>query len=157
MLMNIAEMKFMVDRLSSMIVECEKFHPEFTSEKQLMMESADRLSKFFPCTYGTFKRLVEFMEQSIPTRARIDEKHHIAYNRIYKTSNGVMIPDDEPRILFRGRDNLALLMLRYYRQLCVDAGCTEYQLQSMDRMCAEFEQFAYKSPTMKQPGITRGK
>jgi len=96
---------------------------------------------------------------------RIDNKHHIElakasggnfYPRIVKTTNGQPMPDDEPRILFRGRDKLALPMLKFYRELCVKDGCTDYQLESMDSMIAEFEQFATESTTMKQPGITKG-
>ena len=75
---------------------------------------------------------------------------------IVKTSNGLPIPDDEPRILFRGRDKLALSMLRYYEKLCVEDGCTEYQLASLSKMISEFEDFAETSLTMKQPGITKG-
>jgi hypothetical protein len=88
--------------------------------------------------------------------ARIDEKHHIQNDEIIKTGNGQAIPDDEPRILFRGRDKLALRMLLYYRQLCIVDGCTDFQMQSMDVMLREFTEFANESPTMKQPGITKG-
>lgn len=101
---------------------------------------------------------------------RIDEKHHLEIRGegegplthhvrpcIVKTGNGEEIPDNEPRILFRGRDRLALPMLKYYRQLCVADGCTDYQTESIDRMIAEFQEFADLSTTMKQPGSTRGK
>ena len=47
-------------------------------------------------------------------------------------------------------------MLLYYRQLCVNDGCTDFQLASMDDMIRRFEDFANASPTMKQPGCTRG-
>jgi len=90
-------------------------------------------------------------------RPRIDEKHHISgLGLIVKTSNMRPIPDDEPRILFRGRDKLALPMLKYYRDLCVRDGCNDFQLQSIDAMIQEFEDFAQISSTMKQPGSTRG-
>lgn len=87
---------------------------------------------------------------------RIDNKHHLEGEQIVKTGNGVPIPDDEPVILFRGRDRLALPMLRFYRQLCADDGCTDFQLRSMDDMIQKFANFADNSPTMKQPGITLG-
>lgn len=90
-------------------------------------------------------------------KMRIDEKHHIYNDLIVKTTNGQVMPDDEPRILFRGRDRLALPMLEFYRELCVKDGCTDYQLESMDRMLAEFRDFAETSATMKQPGVTLGK
>lgn len=89
---------------------------------------------------------------------RIDNKHHIEGERIIKTTNSVPIDlEKEPVILFRGRDRLALPMLRYYRELCVADGCTDFQLTSTDDMIRRFEEFSTQSPTMKQPGCTRGK
>jgi hypothetical protein len=87
---------------------------------------------------------------------KIDEKHHIEGEQIIKTTNGQPIPQDEPVILFRGRDKLALPMLEYYKELCVLDGCTDYQLASMDTMIGRFREFANKSATMKQPGVTKG-
>ncbi len=87
---------------------------------------------------------------------QIDEKHSIDDNgQLIKTKTGEVIPDDVPLILYRGTDRLALPMLKYYRQLCVDDGCTDYQLESMDRMIKQFEDYADTS-VVKQPGITRG-
>jgi len=48
-------------------------------------------------------------------------------------------------------------MLEYYRQLCVLDGCTDFHLRGVDSRIEAFRQFAETSPTMKQPGITRGK
>jgi hypothetical protein len=86
---------------------------------------------------------------------QIDEKHSIDGDRIIKTATGEEVPIEEPVILYRGRDKLALPMMRYYRQLCVEDGATDYQLESMDRMIKRFEDYAKENPT-KQPGITRG-
>lgn len=87
----------------------------------------------------------------------LDMKHHIEGDRIIKTTNGQEIPETEPTILFRGRDHLALPMLKHYRQLCVDDGCTDFQMASMDEMIRRFQVFADENPqTMKQPGVTRG-
>lgn len=95
---------------------------------------------------------------------RVDNKHSI-----YTTADGVPvlakrladgklqpIPSGEPVILFRGRDRLALPMLEFYRKLCQIDGVTDYQLESLDGMIAEFAEFASTSQTMKQPGITKG-
>jgi hypothetical protein len=100
-------------------------------------------------------------------KKQIDEKHHIEASvgdmikadiKIIKTSNGQAIPDDEPIILFRGRDKLALPMLLYYKGLCQEDGCTQYQLVSMDKMIKAFDQFYIQHYNkMKQPGITLGK
>jgi hypothetical protein len=87
---------------------------------------------------------------------KIDEKHYVEGDRIFK-NNGQPIPDDEPVIIFRGRDKLALPMLEFYRQLCVGDGCTDFQLASMDSMIQKFRDFSATSSTMKQPGITLGK
>lgn len=89
---------------------------------------------------------------------RIDHKHHIEGEQIIKTSNGQVIPEDEPTILFRGRDDLALPLLRHYKDLCILIGCTQYQLASMDEMIEKFQNFKLEYPErMKQPGITKGK
>jgi len=88
---------------------------------------------------------------------RVDNKHHLEGEQIVKTGNGVPIPDDEPVILFRARDTLALPMLHYYRALCVADHCTDFQLESLDDMIRRFDKFATTSPTMKQPGITQGR
>ncbi len=89
---------------------------------------------------------------------RLDNKHHLEGEKVVKTGNGVPIDlEAEPVILFRGRDKLALPMLRHYRELCIADGCTDYQMQSMDDMIRRFEEFAQQSSTMKQPGCTLGK
>lgn len=89
---------------------------------------------------------------------RLDNKHHIDGDQIIKTGNGVPIDlDNEPVILFRGRDKLALPMLEFYRHLCIMDGCTNFQMISMDDMIRRFREFAESSPTMKQPGCTLGK
>lgn len=88
----------------------------------------------------------------------IDLKHHIdEKGQIVKTGNSVPIPDDEPLILFRGRDRLAVPMLENYRRLCVEDGCNDFQLGQIDALIARFKVFAVEHPaTMKQPGVTRG-
>lgn len=90
---------------------------------------------------------------------RIDNKHSITSDGvIIKTSNGSPIPDHEPKILFRGRDKLAIPMLQFYLGLCLQDGCTKYQEESMRSMIKEFEVFRDSfSSTMKQPGSTSGK
>ena len=72
-------------------------------------------------------------------------------------AQGVFIPPDEPVILFRGRDRLALPMLEHYRNLCMLDGCTDFHMRGIDNRIAAFKAFAATSATMKQPGITEGK
>jgi hypothetical protein len=89
---------------------------------------------------------------------KIDEKFHLEDETIVKTSNGeVLNPGTEPLIVFRSRDKLALPMLDYYRYLCVQDGCTDYQLEVLDRRIAMFRKFKENNPDkMKQPGVTKG-
>jgi len=89
----------------------------------------------------------------------IDSKYHIdSQFRIVKTSNDQPIPDDEPVILFRARDRIALHLLRIYRVLCQIDGCTSYQLEMAQRIADKFAAFAIMNEgRMKQPGCTLGK
>ena len=87
---------------------------------------------------------------------QIDEKFSVDGDRIIKTATSEEVnPEEEPLILFRARDRLAVPMLQFYRQLCVDDGATDYQLESIGKMIDRFETYAKNNPT-KQPGITRG-
>lgn len=87
----------------------------------------------------------------------IDAKFHVEGDQIIKTSSGETVPENEPLILFRARDYLALPMLRYYRHLCVADGCNDYQMAALDGVITRFEQYAVDHPEMiKQPGVTRG-
>jgi len=96
----------------------------------------------------------------------IDNKHSIFIDDVTdspflakRLADGELqpIPADEPTILFRGRDRLALPMLEFYRSLCFDDGATPYQLESMDDMIRKFRKFSATSKTMKQPGSTLGR
>lgn len=108
------------------------------------------------------------MDVSEVVQVRLDEKHHMElrintntrkfYIALVKTGNGQEIDlTNEPVIVFRGRDKLAVPMLEYYRNLCEADECTDYQFASLDKMIDAFSEFAENSPTMKQPGITGGK
>ena len=98
---------------------------------------------------------------------KIDEKHHIEVTnivsdepvkiQIIKTTNGQPIPDDEPLILFRGRDRLAVPMLEYYRILSIKDNATQYQIDTMNTIITKFMDYTIThSINMKQPGITKG-
>jgi hypothetical protein len=87
----------------------------------------------------------------------IDGKFHVKGSKIIKTSSGEVVPEDEPLMLFRARDHLALSLLVYYRRLSELDGCTDYHMAGVDARIAKFVQFANDHPErMKQPGITRG-
>jgi len=88
---------------------------------------------------------------------QIDSKFHIESDSIIKTSNGEVIPEEEPVFLLRARDYLALRLLQKYRRMCVSDGCTDYQLSGVDASIERFSDFTLKfNARMKQPGITRG-
>jgi len=88
----------------------------------------------------------------------IDPKFHIEGEQIIKTSNGEPIPDDEPLILVRARDNLAVALLKAYLHLSVKANCTDYQILGVAERISAFERFANNNPKrMKSPGITEGR
>lgn len=89
---------------------------------------------------------------------KIDLKHHIdEKGQIVKTTNGQVIEESEPVILFRARDWLAVPLLKHYREQCIQDGCNDFQLKQMDELVERFAKFARENPgVMKQPGITRG-
>ena len=99
---------------------------------------------------------------STPAR-RIDGKYHAEVLggdivRIVKTATGEVVPHDEPLFLIRGKDLLAVRALAYYQSLCIEYGCTDWQIEAMERTCREFLEFAQTHPErMKQPGVTRGR
>jgi hypothetical protein len=89
----------------------------------------------------------------------LDGKFHITDSgQIVKTSNGEVVPEDEPLFLLRARDRLALPLLREYWSMCEDDDCTDYQMRLMAEVVDRFSAFAREHPDrMKQPGVTRGK
>lgn len=99
-------------------------------------------------------------------QTRLDNKHSAYVDPIdgmpklakrLETGALVPIPEDEPTIIFRGRDRLAVHLLDYYRTLCEFGGATDYQLASIDDMIEKFKKFAEGQPkTMKMPSATRG-
>jgi hypothetical protein len=88
---------------------------------------------------------------------QIDLKYHTDGTAIIKSTNGQVVPEEEPMILFRARDWLAVPLLEYYRKLCVADGCNDHQMGLVDQRIQEFKTFIQNYPErMKQPGITRG-
>jgi hypothetical protein len=88
----------------------------------------------------------------------IDAKFSInGRGEIVKPSNGEVLGHDEPLMLFRARDYLALPMLEHYREQSIADGCTDYHLDLLDSAIEKFKAFQVEHPErMKQPGITRG-
>lgn len=58
---------------------------------------------------------------------------------------------------FRARDRNALPMLDFYRQLCEEDGCNDFQMEGINNRIVAFAKFRKEQALkMKQPGITRG-
>jgi hypothetical protein len=73
---------------------------------------------------------------------KIDNKYSTDGIKIFKTTDPARcIPSDEPLILFRGQDRLTPALLRYYRQLCADAGSPQEQIDLIDKTMLEFSRW----------------
>jgi hypothetical protein len=92
-------------------------------------------------------------------RRELNAMFHIDENfRLVKSSNNQPVPDDEPIVILRGRDRLALPTLELYKKLAAADGCTDWFMERLDPPIEAFRQFAIDHPErMKQPGVTRGK
>lgn len=87
----------------------------------------------------------------------LDGKFKIENDQIVKISNGEVIPEDEPVMLFRARDWNALGTIHDYLRRCLKDGCTDYQITGIRERIAAFGSFKDEhAERMKQPGITRG-
>lgn len=77
---------------------------------------------------------------------------------IVKIASGEAVPDDEPLMLFRARDQNALEgALIPYRAKCEADNCNDYQMEGIDARIRAFSEFKKAHPgKMKQPGMTRG-
>lgn len=109
---------------------------------------------------------MEYSETAV--RRQIDDKHDARVIldvagatesvEIFKSTNNTPIPEEEPMILFRGRDHLAIPMLEHYLQLCLADGCTDHQIEPLRLRIGLFLMFRDEYPErMKQPGITLGR
>lgn len=78
--------------------------------------------------------------------------------QIIKVASGEIIPENEPLILMRARDRLALPALIHYRILSANDGCKDYHFAKLDAVIQAFKDFAQQQPQMmKQPSVTEGK
>lgn len=89
---------------------------------------------------------------------QISNRFSVDGDEVIKTSNGEPIPHDEPLLILRARDRLAIPLLRIYQQLSIVDGCNDWFLNEQKITIEQFETFADDHPErMKQPGITKGK
>jgi hypothetical protein len=123
----------------------------------LMWDEKNKLPELVNTICTPAQLVMRKLDEKHLIRTVIDEKGFLSIE-VVKSTNGVPIPDEEPVILFRGRDRLALPMLKYYYSLCEKDGATLFQLTSMTTMIQRFGQYAIQYPeVMKQPGVTLGK
>lgn len=89
---------------------------------------------------------------------RINNMFHVdTEGYLVKSSNGQRVSDDEPVVILRARDRLALPTLRAYVRFAIEDNCTDWFLEQIDPPIKEFERFVHEHPErMKQPGITKG-
>jgi hypothetical protein len=88
----------------------------------------------------------------------LDRSHNIVDDQIVDISTGNPVPSDEPVVLLRGNNRLIIPLLRHYRELCVQDGCSEEQLKAVDAMIPPFTQFMNNNrDRMRQPGSLLGK
>jgi hypothetical protein len=102
----------------------------------------------------------------LTTRFHIEVIHYssgeIGIN-IVKTTNGDVVDPEEPLMLVRARDVLAIPLLLCYRALiCAatypDEEAKKEHLESNYRLVSKFGDWALKFPErMKLPNVTRGK
>jgi hypothetical protein len=88
----------------------------------------------------------------------LDRNHNIVEDQVIDLSTGNPVPSDEPVILLRGNNRLIIPLLRHYRELCVQDGCSEEQLKAIDGAIPPFTQFMNDHrDRMRQPGSQLGK
>lgn len=101
----------------------------------------------------------EFEREHMKKAREIDSKFAVSTEgKIYKKSNGEVIPDDEPLFLLRGRDLLAIKFLMAYAEISKEAGCNAYHFLKIGETTGGFIKFKIDYPErMKMPSITEGK
>lgn len=77
-----------------------------------------------------------------------EPKYGIRGEQLFNRQSGELIPEDEPLMIFRGRDVHVVKMLSYYVNMCSNE---DHKIALMHRM-AHFMKFAEDNPDrMKEP------
>lgn len=83
-------------------------------------------------------------------------KFYIEAGDVFK-ANGEVIPSEEPIFILRGRDKVALDLLKEYHRRCLQTGCNTWQLEGVERAIGAFRTFSrIHQDRMKEPGVTKG-
>ena len=89
---------------------------------------------------------------------KIDGKFRVDGDQIIKTTNGEVLPRDEPLFLLRARDRLALIALYAFQEASQVDHCTDFHLEGVRSAINSFETFRRRYPEkMKQHGINEGR
>jgi hypothetical protein len=92
-----------------------------------------------------------------PFTQPLNEMFHINEQyQLVKTSNGELVPRDEPLFILRGRDQNAVLTLMYYAERCGKTGTPDDRLRDLMGVIEKFKRYAEEHPT-KIPGSSHGR
>ncbi len=82
-----------------------------------------------------------------------DPKYDFFRNMVKNVASGEYIPEDEPVMVFRARDNFALSVLRHYHSILVQSGqIDDSHLAAVEAQIGRFYNFRYDHPDrMKVP------
>ena len=88
---------------------------------------------------------------------KLNDMFHLEGERLVKTSNGQLVPEDEPLFILRARDALAYDTLLAYIHLCqnADPPVPEDRLAQLHGVAEQF--FKFPSSKLKTPGSTHGR
>lgn len=90
---------------------------------------------------------------------KLNDMYHINDElRLVKTSNGQVVPDDEPLFVVRGRDATAHLVVANYIALCSAYEVPEDRIEQLYGVLRGFIVYLAKHQELiKVPGVTHGK
>jgi hypothetical protein len=76
----------------------------------------------------------------------IDGKYRVNGGGSIVKENGDPLPQDEPRMLFRGKDKLLPQLLEHYKQLCQEAGSPSEQIEGIQERLNIIKDWQSKNP-----------
>lgn len=73
-------------------------------------------------------------------------------DRKYQTSgditklDGTPVPEDEPLVLFRAKDNLLVPLLEHYKQMCINAGSYPKHVELLELRIQDIKKWQAQNP-----------
>jgi len=77
------------------------------------------------------------------------------YGEIRKVKDDSIVPDDE-YVVFLAKDTAFAQTLPYYRQMCVDLGADQEQLDAVDRMMVRLFEWRAANPNRRKVPDAKG-